>query len=36
MERLFDHLYAIGAETLSFAPTFLERSFLLRRRDGSS
>jgi glyoxylase-like metal-dependent hydrolase (beta-lactamase superfamily II) len=35
MERLFDHLYAVGAETLSFAPTFQGRAFLLRRRDGN-
>jgi glyoxylase-like metal-dependent hydrolase (beta-lactamase superfamily II) len=35
MERLFDHLYAVGAETLSFAPTFHGRAFLLRRRDGN-
>lgn len=35
MERLFDHLYAVGAETLSFAPTFQGRAYLLRRRDGN-
>jgi glyoxylase-like metal-dependent hydrolase (beta-lactamase superfamily II) len=35
MERLFDHLYAVGAETLSFAPTFQGRAFLLRHRDGN-
>jgi hypothetical protein len=35
MERLFDHLYAAGAETLSFAPTFQGCAFLLRRRDGN-
>jgi hypothetical protein len=35
MERLFDHLYAVGAETLSFAPTFQGRAFLLRRREGN-
>ena len=35
MERLFDHLHAVGVETLSFAPTFHGRAFLLRRRDGN-
>jgi len=35
MERLFDHLYAVGAETLSFAPTFRGRAFLLRRKEGN-
>jgi hypothetical protein len=35
MERLFDHLYAVGAEALSFAPTFHGRAFLLRRRNGN-
>jgi glyoxylase-like metal-dependent hydrolase (beta-lactamase superfamily II) len=35
MERLFDHLYSVGAETLSFAPTFHGRAFLLRRREGN-
>jgi hypothetical protein len=35
VERLFDHLYAVGAETLSFAPTFQRRAFLLRRREGN-
>jgi hypothetical protein len=35
MERLFDHLYSVGAEMLSFAPTFYGRAFLLRRREGN-
>jgi len=35
MECLFDRLYGVGAETLSFAPTFQGRAFLLRRRKGN-
>lgn len=35
MEYMFDHLYAVGTETLSFASTVQGRAFLLRRRDGN-
>jgi glyoxylase-like metal-dependent hydrolase (beta-lactamase superfamily II) len=35
MERLFDNLYSVGTETLSFAPTFQGRAFLLRRSEGN-
>lgn len=35
MERLFENLYAVGAETLSFAPSFIGRAFLLRRKTGN-
>lgn len=35
MERLFDNLYAVAAERLSFAPAFTGRAFLLRRSVGN-
>lgn len=35
MGHLFDNLYAVGAETLSSAPTFQGRAILLRRRNGN-
>lgn len=35
MEHLFDTLYGVGAEQLSFAPDFTGRAFVLRRPDGN-